>query len=47
MAGALTIKQTNIESAIAIASKLEGNLKLRSRHTGANLSTIGRAGMLI
>ncbi len=42
MAGALTIQLPNIESAIAIAGKLEENLKLLCRHTGANLVLRGQ-----
>jgi hypothetical protein len=34
MAGASTIQLPNIESAIALAGKLEENLKLLSHHTG-------------
>jgi phosphate starvation-inducible protein PhoH and related proteins len=42
MAGASTIQLPNIESAIALAGKLEENLKLLSHHTGANLVLRGQ-----
>ncbi|MEA5570404.1 PhoH family protein [Calothrix sp. UHCC 0171] len=42
MAGASTIQLPNIESAIALAGKLEENLKLLSRQTGANLVLRGQ-----
>ncbi|BAZ39802.1 PhoH family protein [Calothrix sp. NIES-4101] len=42
MAGASTIQLPNIESAIALAGKLEENLKLLSRYTGASLVLRGQ-----